>query len=81
MKNRYITMSCPRCGGSNYGIDDSNIDMCNWTVYGSCTCNECGTTWEFTAPLYITDNDIDSNSIEYETDEYAERMHEWTQSR
>lgn len=81
MNGKYITMSCPNCDSGCYDMDDVDVDISDWTVSGYCRCNDCGTSWEFTAPLCISDDDIDDASIEYDDDEHAERMREWYESR
>lgn len=78
---RYNTMVCPNCESLDYTIDDTDLDMTNLIITGDCTCADCGTTWEFIVPVTINNDNIADASIEYATDERAERMNEWTHSR
>lgn len=61
-KDSQITMKCPYCANKGYDID-AEFDACAHVLTGICTCYRCGTKWEFDMSPLITDDNIDSDTI------------------
>lgn len=71
-RDSQITMKCPYCDYKRYDIY-AEFDPCAEALVGTCTCDRCGTQWEFDMSPLITDDNIDNDTINI-PDDVDERL-------